>query len=162
MDVAGDLARQPGHRLELLAARLQEALRRAEVLEDAPLSRRAHAGELVEDRAGHRPVTASTVELDREPVRLVADALEQLQLGRIVRQTERSAAAGREDLLDPLRQADHGDAEIAERSQLAQARRQLALAAVDHDQRRNRREALVELPVVRAPLALLDVLGHSS
>ncbi len=93
VDLARDLARQPGHRLELLAARAQEALGRAEVLQDAALARRPDAGQLVEDRARHRLVAAAAVELDREAVRLVADALEQLELGRVVRQ-QRAAACG--------------------------------------------------------------------
>src|SRR4051812_38216978 len=83
---ARDLARQPGHRLELLAARLQEALWRAEVLEQQPLARGADAGELVEDRAGHRAVASAAVELDREAVSLVAHSLQQLQGRRVVRE----------------------------------------------------------------------------
>ena len=57
--------------------------------------------------------------------------------------------AGLEHLLDALGQADHGHAQVPERPQLAQAGRQLAPAAVDHDQRGQRGEALVELLVVR-------------
>src|SRR5262245_30924353 len=78
--VARDLARQPGHGLELLAAGAEEALGRPEVLQDAPLPGRADARQLVEDRARHRAVAAVAVELDGEPVRLVAHALQQLQL----------------------------------------------------------------------------------
>ena len=50
---------------------------------------------------------------DREAVRLVADALEQLQLGGRVVEHERVRAAGHEDLLEPLRQRDHRDAALA-------------------------------------------------
>src|SRR4051794_1566766 len=85
VDVACDLAWQAGHRLELLAARLQEALGRAEVLEQHALARRADAGELVEDRARHRAVAPAAVELDGEAMRLVAHPLEELKGGRVVR-----------------------------------------------------------------------------
>ena len=72
------------------------------------------ARQLVHDRLGHRLVAPDPVVRDREPVRLVAHALEQLQLGRVVRQPQRLAHAGHEDLLDPLGQRDDRDAALAE------------------------------------------------
>jgi hypothetical protein len=93
-------------------------------------------------------------------VGLVAGALEQLQLRGVVAEQQRRAAAGREDLLDPLGEADHGHAQVAERPELVQPGRQLPLAAVDHDQRGQRREALVVLLLMRAALALGYVLRH--
>ena len=114
-----------------------------------PLARRADARQLVEHRARHRLVAPAAVELDREAVRLVAGALEQLQLGRVVGQPQRRLHARLEHLLDPLGEADHGHAQVAERAQLLQPGGQLAAAAVDHDQRRQRGEALVVLLVVR-------------
>src|SRR6185503_6336783 len=107
---------------------------------------------------GHRLVALAAVELDREAVRLVADTLEELQLDRVVRQSQRLAAAWDEDLLDPLGEAHNGHAEVAELAQHREPGRQLAAAAVDDDQRGERREALVVLLVVRAALALLHVL----
>ena len=92
------------------------------------------AGQLVQHRARHRPVAPAAVELDREAVRLVAHALEELQLGRVVGQPERRAAPGHEHLLDPLGEAHDRHAEVAERAELLEPGRQLPLAAVDHDQ----------------------------
>ncbi len=65
----------PRDRLELLPARLEEALPRAEVVQQQPLARRPPR-KVVEDRARHGLVPPPAVELDREAVRLVADALE--------------------------------------------------------------------------------------
>src|SRR5215208_6134923 len=142
---------RPWNGFELLAARPQEAFRRAEVLKDAALPSRPHAGQLVEHRVGHRLVALAAVELDGEPVRLVAHALEQLELDRVVRQPERFAPAGDEDLLDPLRQADDRHAEVAELAEHGEAGGELPAPAVDDDQRGQRGEALVVLLVVRAP-----------
>src|SRR5919106_2765680 len=66
VDLARQLARQPGHRLELLPARSHEALRGAEVLQQGSLANRAHAPKLVEDRARHRTIAAAAMVLDRE------------------------------------------------------------------------------------------------
>src|SRR5205814_1260064 len=65
--------------------------------------------EIVEDRLEAARVAALAVEADREPVRLVADPLQQLQ-ARVVRvEPDRIRPAGDEHLLDPLRERDHGD-----------------------------------------------------
>ena len=101
------------------------------------------------------------MELDREAMRLVPDALEKLQLGRVVGKSKRRAAAGHVHLLDPLGEADHRNPEIEERCQFPDTGGQLSRATVDHDQGGHRREALVEFAVVRAALTLSDVLGHS-
>ena len=77
-------AGRPGHALELLLRRGEEAVGRAEVLQDRPPARRADAVERVEDRLERARVALLPVERDREPVRLVADPLEQLQ-PRVVR-----------------------------------------------------------------------------
>jgi hypothetical protein len=100
------------------------------------------------------------MELDREAVRLVAGALEKLQLGGVVGESQRRPHPRHEHLLDPLCEADHRHAEVAERPELLEARGQLAAAAVDDDQRRQRGEALVVLLVMRTALALGDVLSH--
>src|SRR3954447_5799130 len=93
VEVAGHLLGEPGHVLQILPRGGEDGLRRAEVLEQQPLARRPDAGQLVHDRLGHRPVAAAPVVSDGEAVRLVADALEQLQLGRVVRPHDRHGVA---------------------------------------------------------------------
>src|SRR4029079_2424926 len=113
-------------RLELLAARAQETLRRARVLQDAAPARRPDPPQLIEHGVRHRAFALAAVELDREAVRLVAHALEQLELDRVVREAERRAPAWHEHLLDPLREAHHGHPERAELVEDRQARGQLS------------------------------------
>ena len=48
------------------------------MVQQRPLAGRPDAGQLVEDRGGHLLVAPGAVVGDREPVGLVADALEQL------------------------------------------------------------------------------------
>ena len=117
------------------------------------------AGQLVEHRAGHGLVPAAAVVGDREAMRLVADALQQLQLGGGVVEHQRRAAAGDEDLLDPLGQRDHAHALLAKAAQHRQPGAQLALAAVDHDQVGERREARVVGGIVGRDLELPLPLG---
>ena len=106
---------------------------------------RADAVELVEHRLARGGVAALAVEGDREPVRLVAQPLQQLQPGRVVGQQHRGRPAGQEHLLDPLRERDHRDARQVVGLHRGERRRELALAAVDHDEVRRRRERLVVL-----------------
>ena len=65
-------------------------------------------------------------------------------------QHDRLTAARNEHLLDALRERDDRDAPVAEALQRREAGRELAPAAVDDDQVRQRRERLVALGVVRA------------
>src|SRR3954451_7620650 len=153
-DLARRLARQPGHDLELLARRGQDGLRRAEVRHQRALARRADPRQVVEDRRRHRAVAARAVMGDGEAVGLVAHALQQLQLGLVVRDPDRLAPAGYEHLLDALGQGDHGHPAPAEALERAQARRELPRAAVDDDQVGQRGERLVALGVVRAEVLL--------
>ena len=84
------------------------------------------------------------VKRDREPVRLVADALQQLEPRVVPIEQDRLRAAGNEHLLLPFRERDDGDARQARRRlDRLERRRQLPLAAVDHDEVRHCREALV-------------------
>src|SRR5581483_8847618 len=69
-----------GHGRELLAGGRHDRLRRAEVRQQRALARGADPGQLVEQRARHRLVAAGAVVGYREPMRLVAHALQQLQL----------------------------------------------------------------------------------
>src|SRR4051812_39671822 len=78
VQVAGDLLRQPGDLLELLARCAEHGVRGAEVLEQRALARRPDARKLVHDRLRHRAVAAQPVVRDREAMGLVAHALEQL------------------------------------------------------------------------------------
>src|SRR5215210_6665276 len=94
MDLARHLPGQSGHRLELLARGRNETLGRAEVVHEQPLSRRAHARQIIEDRAGHRLVAAAAVELDRKAVRLVADALKEMERCAVAREYERLGDRG--------------------------------------------------------------------
>ena len=61
------------------------------------------------------------------------------------REDDRLRASRHEDLLLPLRERDHRDARQVERLHRGERRRELALAAVDHDEVRRRRERLVVL-----------------
>src|SRR5947209_8222832 len=158
VDVAPDLAGQARNGLELLTTRLQKPLRGPEMREQQALAGRPDAGQLVEHRPGHRAVAATTMELDRKAMRLVARPLQQLQRRRVVRHHERGAAPGQEDLLDPLGEADHRRPEVAERRQRLEPRRQLALAAVDDYYGLQRREARVVRALVRPALPLRYVL----
>src|SRR4051812_9701675 len=111
-------ARQTGHFLQLLAGGSEEPLWRPEVLQQRSLARRADPGELVEDRPPeHAAVAAAAVVVDREAVRLVADPLQQARGLGVGGEVERLGTAGDEDLLQPLGEADDGDAALAERLQ---------------------------------------------
>src|ERR671919_228812 len=120
VDIARQLSRNTRNRLESLAGRGEEALGGAEVTQEGALAGRPDALQAVEHRAGHRPVAATAVVLDRETVRLVA-----------------------------LGQRDDSGAAFDEGAEGAQRRAELALAAIDDDQRGQRGEALVALAVVR-------------
>ena len=119
-------------------------------------------GQLVHDRLGHRLVAPDAVVGDREAVRLVADAL-QRAAAPACRAAARigSAVAGQEDLLDALGQRDDGDAALAEALQRLQAGGELALAAVDDHEVRQRGERRVALGVVGRALVLLLPLARS-
>src|SRR5262249_30351680 len=119
VDVARNLAGDTGDRLEFLAAGRKEPLGRAEVLEQGALAGRADALQLIEDRSGHRLVAAASVVLDREPVGLVADPLQQLRRLRVRREVDRRPAAGYEHLLLALRERRDGHPALDERAQRA-------------------------------------------
>ena len=107
------------------------------------------SGERVENRLPRLCIAAAAVEPEREAVSLVTDPLQELEARRVTAERHGLGAARDEDLLLALGEADHGYATIDEGLQRPHPRRQLALAAVDHDQRRQRREAGVALAVVR-------------
>ena len=90
----------------------------------------------------HRLVAADPVVGDREAVRLVAHALEQLQLGRVVRRA-RSASRAPGTKTSSIRLASETTATPRSRKPRSGSSPadELALAAVDHDQVRAAREA---------------------
>src|SRR5438309_4637496 len=79
VDGAGRLRGYAGHAFQLLLRGGEKALRRSEVLQERAPACRPDALELVEDRRERARVAPLAVEADREPVRLVPDALQQLQ-----------------------------------------------------------------------------------
>ena len=105
LDPLRQRAADPGHGGDLLHRRLADALHRAEHLEQLALALRPDAGQVVERRP-HRALRAQVaVVRDREPVRLVAEPLDQVQRLRRRRQQDRIGAAGQEQLLALLGEA---------------------------------------------------------
>src|SRR6266487_2499617 len=145
---AGRLRGHPGSTLQLLLRRRQHALGRPEMTQQRPAARRADALERVEDRLARPRVPALTVEADREAVGFVADPLQELEPGRVRIEPDRIGPPRQEDLLDPLRQRDHCHSGQVEALHRGQRGRELTLPAVDHDQVRHCREALVVFLVV--------------
>src|SRR4051794_17668254 len=79
VQIARDLRGQAGHPLELLARGVEHRVGRAEVRQQRLLALRPDAGQAVEDRLRHLFVAALAVVRDGEAVRLVADALQELE-----------------------------------------------------------------------------------
>src|SRR5439155_14770349 len=79
VDRARGLRRKTRDALELLLRGRDEALGGAEVLQQRAPTRRADARQLVEDRAERLRVAPLPVAAGGEPVRLVADPLQELQ-----------------------------------------------------------------------------------
>ena len=90
------------------------------------------------------------MEADGEAVRLVADPLQELEPRVVPREDDGPRPPRHEHLLLPLRERDHGHARQVERLHRGDRRCELALAAVDHDEVRRRRERLVVLVRGRA------------
>ena len=115
---------------------------------------RPDAGQRVEQRRGLPRGPARAVAAQREAVRLVADLLQQQQPRRLARQQDGLRAPGTNTSSSRLASettATRGRSKAAHR---VERRAQLALAAVDHDQVRQRREAAVVAVVVDAPVPL--------
>src|SRR4051794_9891189 len=79
----------PGHLGDVLDLGLAQPLERAEVLEQGLATDLAEAGYVVEDALDHRLGASGPVVGDREPVRLVADPLEQVEALRRPGQDDR-------------------------------------------------------------------------
>src|SRR4051794_35361970 len=84
----------PGHAFQFLLRRGQKPLGGAEVAEERPAPRGPDSLERVEDRLARLRVAPLAVEADREPVGLVADALQELQPGGVVPQQDRLRPPG--------------------------------------------------------------------
>ncbi len=83
------------------------------------------------------------MEAEREPVRLVADPLQELEPCGAALEHDRLGPAGDEHLLLALGQRDDGHPRELAGLHRLERRRELALAAVDHDEVRRLGEALV-------------------
>ena len=163
MDVAGELAGDPGHGLELLAARADQALRRAEVLEQRALAHRPHA-------AAARRAASAVIALSRRcgggrarsgaPRRgpAAAAAAPPSPAGSPAGSERPGTKTSSRRFASPITAVPRS-ASGAERPH---PRRELALAAVDHDQVRQRGEALVALGVVRRAVGLLEQLRDAA
>ena len=94
MDLPADLRGDAGNALQLLGRRLEQPLRRAEVLDQRSLASRADAGQCVEDRFAGLRIAAAAVEAEGEAVRLVADPLQELEAGRVALEDDRLGRPG--------------------------------------------------------------------
>src|SRR5215212_6101049 len=139
VDGARGLRRYPRNALELLLRGGKHALRRAEVPQQGAASCRADTLEGVEDRFPCSRRATLTVEADREAVRLVADSLQELESRHAGVEPDGVRPTRQKNLFDALRQRDHGHPRQVEALHRRQCCRELALAAVDHDQVRNGR-----------------------
>src|SRR5439155_22587032 len=80
-----------------------------EFFQQALLACGTEAGDVVDGRASHALVAQLTVVRNREPVRLVTNALQQIQRFGLPRQTDRVAAPRHEHLFELLGQLAHGN-----------------------------------------------------
>ena len=102
------------------------------------------------------------MEADREPVGLVADALDELEHGRRPREGHRLVPAGHEDQLLALGQAGHGLIAEPQLAQGLRGRGELSPAAVDQHEV-GQLLAFLEQPPVAAPHHFAhggEIVGH--
>ncbi len=111
------------------------------MLEERGAPRRAEAGDVVERRGRHALAALPAVLGDREAVRLVADALEQVQALGGTLEDDGVLLPRQPDLLEPLGEAAQRDVVDAEVGQGARRGGDLRRAAVDDDEVRRVREA---------------------
>ena len=89
LEVLGEIAADAGRRRSLLDGCLADAPHRAESLEKRLLAPGTDAGDVIELTA-ERPLAADVSVIgDREPLRIVADALDELERLRATRQDVR-------------------------------------------------------------------------
>src|SRR5690606_35339917 len=147
------------HARDLVDARRLEPLERAEVGEQHLLARRAETGHVVEHRGGHALAAPPAVLGDREPVGLVADALQQGQAFAGALQDDGVLLPRQPDLLQALGQTAQGDVGDAELVHRLLGGSDLGRAAVDHHEARRVGEAVPVARVVRRDLAARQRAG---
>src|SRR5579875_3638769 len=116
-DAGGEPRADARHRRDLLGAGRAQLAHRAEALEQRGAPCRAEPRHGVEHARGGRLAALVPVVADREPVRLVADPLQQVQALAAARHDHRVLLAGQPYLLQALGQAADGhvvDAELGE------------------------------------------------
>src|SRR6476619_7595706 len=102
--------------------------------DDRATPHRADTRERLEDRL-HRPRSPlAPVIAERDPVRLVADALQELERRTGAVERDRRRKAGDEHLLLPLRKRDDGHAREIALLHGGERRPELPLASVDDDE----------------------------
>ena len=104
----------PGSRGDFLGGGFFEAGDAAEFFQQEPLFVSGHAGAVVEQAFLHAAAVEQGVVAVGEAVGLVADALEQLERAAVVRDADGLLAAGDEDFLVLLGEADDGQVVQAE------------------------------------------------
>src|SRR5215208_3612681 len=109
VDLACDPSGEAGHGLQFFERGVQKRFGGAEVGEYLLLALGADTGEVVEDGGGHGSSTKLAVVGVREAVRLVADALEQVQLWGVALKDHGLGTARLEDLLVAFGEGAHGD-----------------------------------------------------
>src|SRR5580765_5702969 len=134
-------------RLELLPRRAPYAREASERRQERPPAPRADAGDVVELRVqiAHRPRAA--MEGHGKAMRLVADALNEEQTRLVRRERNRIVPVPRIQQLLLLGDADRHQIRETERLERPVRGRQLALAAVDHDQVGERSSLFEHLPI---------------
>src|SRR5690606_4184392 len=142
-DLLGELHGETGDRRDLFRAGRAERPDAAEPCEERPLADRPDPGNLGELAGQRAPRAELPVVAVREPVRLVANALEEPQRAARPGQAQRRGAPDKVDLLLTLRQGADRHIRHAHGLERRHRRIELAPAAVDHREVGERR-ALVQ------------------
>src|SRR4051812_25004161 len=128
------LSRPPpdsGHGRDLLDARRAQPFHRAERAQQRLTSQLTKAGDVIKRADRHRLRAPLPVVGDREPVRLIANALQEIERLARARQDQRIGAVREPYLFQPLRQAAQRDIRDAELAHRGGSRCDLWWAAVD-------------------------------
>src|ERR1700704_4079187 len=139
MDFLGERARDARHRLDVLERRHGHGAGTAEMMQQGALAARSDARHFVERRARDVGRATCTVRADGEAMRLVPQALQEIE-HRIAWFEREGWLAGHEEAfaagvsVGPLGDADGGDVFQAELGQHLARHLELALAAVDQHQ----------------------------
>src|SRR5947209_14813147 len=134
LQIGGDLAAEAGYLGNLLDGCQPEALDGSELFEQDRLALLADAGEFIENAFGNLLQAQLGIIGVSEAVRFIADALQQFERARIVREPKRLALAGPINLLELLGQANDWNMAQAQLGQFGASGAKLAFAAVDQNQ----------------------------